>query len=65
MQLFKQRIARHDAWWSNELVKAAERVEAVRQELIESSGEDNGSENNSSSLSTVSSSRCEGLEDDW
>jgi hypothetical protein len=68
MQLSEQRMAQHDAWWSNELVKAAERAAAVgllSQRPVDSSGEEDGGEDASSSLSRVSSSRYEGLEDEW
>jgi len=68
MQLSEQRMAQHDAWWSNELAKATERAAAARllsQRPVDSGGEEDGGENVSSSLSRVSSSRYEGLEDEW
>ena len=45
------------------MVKAAER--AVAQRPTDSGCKENGSENDSSSLSAVSSSRYKGLEDEW
>jgi hypothetical protein len=69
MQLSEQRIAQHDAWWSNKLnQKRLSRRAAARllsQRLVDSGGEEDGGENVSSLLSRVSSSRYEGLEGEW
>jgi len=68
IQAFEARLDQHDAWWSNQLSEAAERAAAatvLSYSPMESSADENGSGNESSSLSTVSSSRFEGLDDEW
>jgi hypothetical protein len=72
MRAFEQRLDQHDAWWSNELAQAVEQVEAEEQEAaaraishgpVESDVEEDGRGGESSGLSTVSSSRFEGLDE--
>jgi hypothetical protein len=68
IQAFEARLDQHDAWWSNHLSDAAERAAAatvLSYSPIESGAEEDGSGNESSSLSTVSSSRFEGLSSKW
>jgi septal ring factor EnvC (AmiA/AmiB activator) len=73
IQAFEARLDQHDAWWSNQLSEAAERAAAERAVAvtvlsygpIENSAEEDGSRNESSSLSTVSSSRFDGLDSKW
>jgi hypothetical protein len=77
MQRFEERLDQHNIWWSNEQAEAVRRVEAeeaakqaaaaavLTQVPAGSSGEEDNSGNETSSLSAVSSSRYEGLEDDW
>jgi hypothetical protein len=68
IQAFEARLDQHDTWWSNQLSEAAERaavVTVLSYGPIESGAEEDGSGNESSSLSTVSSSRFEGLGSEW
>jgi hypothetical protein len=64
IEFLEQRIAQHEAWKSNEITKILEQrgAEAVSQKPIRSDGEE---EEEDSILSTVSSARYEGLEEDW
>jgi hypothetical protein len=59
----EQRLARHEAVWSEEVVRAAER--AAVQERLSGPRESDSEGDDSSMLSTVSSSQYEGLEEGW
>jgi hypothetical protein len=66
MQLLDKRLSRHDEWWAGEVAKARERAAVAAEEhLSQGPIESAGEESDSSSLSTVSSSRYEGLEEEW
>jgi hypothetical protein len=66
IQLLDERLSRHDEWWANEVAKAGERAAAAAKEhLSQGPVESASEESDSSSLSTVSSSRYEGLEKEW
>jgi hypothetical protein len=68
IQAFEARLDQHDTWWSNQLSEADKRAAAatlLSHGPIESSADENSSGNKSSLLSTVSSSRFEGLDDKW
>jgi hypothetical protein len=68
MHVFEQRLEQHDTWQSNLLAEAVERAAAARvasQNPIDSEVGEDGSGGESSGLSTISSSRFEGLDDDW
>jgi hypothetical protein len=66
MQLLDERLSRHDKWWAGEVAKAGERAAVAAEEhLLQGPIESAGEEGDSSSLSTVSSSRYEGLEEWW
>ena len=67
MQLLDERLSQHDEWWANEVAKARERAvaAAAKEHLSQGPIESAGEESDSSSLSTVSSSRYKGLEEEW
>ena len=65
MQLLDERLSQHDEWWANEVAKAGERAAAAKEHLSQGPIESASEESDSSSLSTVSSSRYEGLEEEW
>jgi hypothetical protein len=71
---FEQRLDQHSAWQSARLAEAVAQAEAAEQAAaarvishgpIESNAGEDGSGEESSGLSTVSSSRFGGLSDDW
>jgi hypothetical protein len=77
MHAFEHRLERHDEWWADQIAEAADRAQAEKsaereaavrvmsQSLVDSDMEGNDSGEESSGLSTVSSSRFEGLDDSW
>jgi hypothetical protein len=66
IQLLDERLSRHDEWWAGEVAKAGERAAVAAEEhLSQGPIESAGEEGDNSSLSTVSSSRYEGLEEEW
>jgi hypothetical protein len=77
MRAFEQRLDQHHAWRSARLAEAAEQAEAeeatkqaaaarvISHGPMESDVGEDGSGGESSGLSTVSSSRFEGLDDGW
>ena len=62
MRAFEQRLKQHKTWQAAEQAAA---IRAVSQSLIESDVGEDGNGEESSGLSTVSSSKYEGLEDGW
>jgi hypothetical protein len=65
MQLLDERLSRHDEWWAGEVAKAGERAAVAAEEHLSQGPIESAGEGDSSSISTVSSSRYEGLEEEW